>query len=254
MRRCALVMAAGAAALALPAAAELVLYSGEAFSGRSFSVMRNMSDLEIAGLNERASSAIVYRNRYEVCEHARFQGRCMVLRPGRYPSLESMGLGERISSVHLLTRTTEPTNYAPPPPPMYDSRPRKDETLFQAEVVAVRAVYGAPQQRCWIEREQASEPAVGAVVGAVLGHQVGSGRGKDVSNAAGAALGYNIARDAAGETVATRDVRKCARAPGPGKPEYWDVTYVFKGREHYMQTSSPPGRTVTVNQRGDPRG
>jgi hypothetical protein len=31
------------------------------------------------------------------------------------------------------------------------------------------------------------------------------------------------------------------------------VTYVFKGKEHRMQTTNPPPRTITVNSRGEPR-
>ena len=264
--RFAIALAASTLAFALPAAAELLLYNGEGFHGRELSVTRNLSDLSQANFNDRASSAIVYRNRYEVCEHARFQGRCVVLRPGRYPSLASMGVDNRVSSVRMLGRAEDVSNYAPPAYPVYDSRRRKNEKLFEAEVVAVRAVYGTPRERCWVEREQVAADSsgsvagavVGGLIGGVLGHQVGSGRGNDAATAAGAAagaaLGYNLARDGSGREVVTRDVRRCARAPGSGNPEYWDVTYVFKGKEHHMQTSYPPGRTVTVNGRGDPRG
>jgi uncharacterized protein YcfJ len=261
----AILLAAGALALPLSATAELVLYNGEGFHGRSLSITQNLGDLQAANFNDRASSAIVYGNRYEVCEHARFQGRCVVLRPGRYPSLAAMGLDDRISSVRMLSKmSAPPTNYAPPAYPVYDSRPRKNEKLFEARVVAVRAVYGAPQQRCWVEREQvvdnsssAAGAVVGGILGGVIGHQIGSGRGNDVATAAGAAggaaLGYNIARDSSGNVVTTRDVQKCGRAPGSGKPEYWDVAYVFDGREHHIQTAYPPGPTVTVNKRGEPR-
>jgi hypothetical protein len=32
------------------------------------------------------------------------------------------------------------------------------------------------------------------------------------------------------------------------------VTYAFRGVEHRMQTTVPPGPTVTVNEQGEPRG
>ncbi len=32
----------------------------------------------------------------------------------------------------------------------------------------------------------------------------------------------------------------------------WEVSYEFRGREHRLQMSAPPGATVTVNQRGEP--
>jgi uncharacterized protein YcfJ len=38
------------------------------------------------------------------------------------------------------------------------------------------------------------------------------------------------------------------------RADYWDVTYEFRGDEHRVQLSAPPGRTVTVNAQGEPRG
>ena len=32
-----------------------------------------------------------------------------------------------------------------------------------------------------------------------------------------------------------------------------DVTYNFRGYEHHVQTTSPPGRTILVNRQGEPR-
>ena len=256
------------ALLAVPtaASAELTLFGKEGFHGKPLSVQRNFSDIGGQGMHGNAYSAIVYKDRWEVCEHARFEGRCVVLRPGRYPTIESMGLRDGVTSVRMIARTVrvEESTSAPPAYPVYDARPRHEERLFQADVVNVRAIYGRPEQRCWVEREQVADQGnvaggavVGAIIGGVLGHQVGSGRGNDVATAAGAvggaALGANIARDANGAPVYNRDVRKCSSVPGSAKVEYWDVTYVFKGVEHHMQTSSPPARTVTVNGRGEPR-
>jgi len=39
----------------------------------------------------------------------------------------------------------------------------------------------------------------------------------------------------------------------PAPLDYWDVTYNFRGYEHYVQTTSPPGRTILVNAHGEPR-
>lgn len=248
------------------AAAEIVLYSRDNFDGRSFTATRRQGNLEREGFNDRASSAVVFGQRWEVCSAARFEGRCVVLRPGRYPSLESMGIGNSISSVRPVTRETrvDEGRFAPPPMPVYDSRRRKDERLFEAEVVAVRAVYGRPEQRCWVEREQVADRSneiggavLGGLIGGVLGHQIGSGRGNDLATGigavAGAAIGSNVARDSGGNPVYTQDVRRCERVPAGGRPEYWDVVYRFRGEEHRMQTSAPPGRTITVNRRGEPR-
>jgi hypothetical protein len=32
------------------------------------------------------------------------------------------------------------------------------------------------------------------------------------------------------------------------------VTYQFHGEQHHVQTTQPPGQTLTVNARGEPRG
>jgi uncharacterized protein YcfJ len=148
---------------------------------------------------------------------------------------------------------------------VYDARPRRDERLFEADVVGVRAVYGRPEQRCWVERERVADrgnevggAVIGGLLGGILGHQVGSGRGNDLATGvgaiAGAAIGSNVARDQAGGTpVYTQDVRRCSTVPGSGRPEYYDVVYRFRGQEHRMQTQVPPGPTITVNRRGEPR-
>jgi uncharacterized protein YcfJ len=38
-----------------------------------------------------------------------------------------------------------------------------------------------------------------------------------------------------------------------GAPAYWDVTYDYRGTQHRIQMSSPPGNTVAVNRDGEPR-
>jgi uncharacterized protein YcfJ len=258
-------------AIAAQASAQVTFYEREGFDGRSFTTERRVGNFERYGFNDRASSVVVLSERWEVCADTRFDGRCVVLRPGRYPSLAAMGMNDRVSSVRPVERTVRVTDerYAPLPVPVYDNHRRPNERLYQADVTSVRAVLGRPEQRCWVEREQVSaaqEPRgdvnvgaaiVGAVLGGVLGHQVGGGRGKDIATAggavAGAAVGANIGRDSEGRPAVTRDVQRCRDVAGQGKPDYWDVTYNFRGQEHHVQMVSPPGRTVTVNRQGEPR-
>lgn len=256
-------LAAAAVAAALPAAAEITLFGRPDFEGRSLTTAQQIRNLERADFNDRASSAIVNRGRYEVCEDRGFRGRCVVLRRGQYPSLRAMGLNNSVSSLRPVGRSArvEESRWAPPPPVAYDYRRRRDERLFEADVVAVRAVYGRPDRRCWVEREylsggQSNVPGTlaGAVIGGILGHQVGSGRGNDAATVAGAlagaAIGSNYAGDAPATTF-TRDVRRCDRVEGP--PEYWDVTYRWRGEDRYVMMTRPPGRTITVNRQGEPR-
>lgn len=255
--------ALGAAALILAAraAAQVTFYEGEGFRGRMFTTNKPVANLERYGFNDRASSAIVESGRWEVCDDAGFRGRCVVLRRGSYDSLARMGLDSRLSSVRPVGSRRHYENEAPAalPVPTYEYRRRPNERLYEAPVTSAHAVLGPPEQRCWVERERVAEPNVGgaiagAIIGGVLGHQIGSGRGQEAATVAGALAGSAIGSTAEGGGPGhDRDVRRCETVPG-GPPEYWDVTYNFRGVEHRVQLSAPPGRTITVNEKGEPRG
>jgi uncharacterized protein YcfJ len=258
-------LAVTAVTLATQASAQVTFYEREDFRGRSFTVDSQVENFGRYGFNDRASSLEVFNDRWEVCEDARFNGRCVVLRPGRYASLAAMGLNDRISSVRMVSANARIDNDRYAPARGYHRR--DNERLFEADVTSVRAVVGPPEQRCWIEhqpvaqeRSGANVPGViaGAVIGGILGHQVGSGRGNDIFTVggavAGAAVGANVGRDGGAQQVRTQDVQRCANEPSQARTEYWDVTYNFRGQDHRMQVTAPPGRTVTVNNEGEPRG
>jgi uncharacterized protein YcfJ len=261
-------LAAAAVAIATQAAAQVTLYEHDGFQGQSFTTSKQVGNLDRYGFNDRASSVVVQRDRWEVCEDARFSGRCIVLQPGRYPSLSAMGLNDRVSSVRMVNRNVrvEENRYAPTPAAVPDYRRRNNERLYEANVTSVRAVVGPPEQRCWVEREQVAQERgsanvpgaiAGAIIGGILGHQVGDGRGKDLATAggavAGAAIGSNVGRDGNAQQTTTQDVRRCENVPSQARPQYWDVSYDFRGQEHRIQMIAPPGATVTVNEQGEPR-
>jgi uncharacterized protein YcfJ len=266
-------LAVAGLAMATQAAAQITFYEREGFEGRSFTTEKDIRNFERNGFNDRASSIDVQRGRWEICEDARFGGRCVVLRPGRYPSLAAMGLNDRVSSVRTVSRNAriDDNRYAPPPAPppvaVGEYNRRNNERLYEANVTSVRAVVGPPEQRCWVEREQVVVPerskanvpgaVVGGLIGGILGHQIGNGRGNDLATVggavAGAAVGANVGRDGGGQQVQSQDVKRCENVPSNARPEHWDVTYTFRGQEHRMQTTAPPGPTVTVNDRGEPR-
>ena len=52
---------------------------------------------------------------------------------------------------------------------------------------------------------------------------------------------------------ATADVQKCQPIQSDAKPAFWNVTYMFEGREHTVQMTAPPGPTIQVNREGEPR-
>ena len=246
---------------------QAVFFEHDGFQGRSFTADSPVLDFGQFGFNDRASSVVIRGALWEVCEDVRYNGRCIVLRPGQYPTLSSMGLNDRVSSVRELAGPARLTDdrYAPPPPLTRDYGRRNDERLYQANITSVRAVVDNAGQRCWIETEQVSQgrgganvpgALLGAVIGGVLGHQVGGGTGRDVATGlgvvAGAAIGANQGRDSG--QVTTQNVQRCSSAPDQARPTYWDVTYNFRGVEHRMQMTSPPGATVQVNEQGEPRG
>lgn len=259
-------VAAAAVMLATQASAEVIFYEHDDFQGRSFSASTQMTNLQQSGFNDRASSVMVIRDRWEVCEDAQFVGRCIVLRPGRYPSLSSMNLNDRISSFRNVDRTARYNDdrYAPPAYPVYDNRRRGEERTYEATVTSVRAVMGTSNQRCWVERDRVTGyqdnnvpgAIVGALIGGVLGHQVGGGRGKDVATALGAVAGASVGSNSGdGRRSYSQGVRRCENDSygSNGRPEYWDVTYVFRNQEYRVQLSQPPGPTITVNRQGEPR-
>ena len=259
-------------AFASQASAQVTFYEKEGFEGRSFSTQQRVGNMERSGFSDRASSVIVAGQRWQACEDIRFVGRCTVLRPGQYPSLQAMGLNDRISSVRPLPaneRIAE-ADYAPMPVVAQDFRRRRNERLFDAEVTSARAVVGTPAQRCWMEREQVVQQqpqaqgnlnlpgaAIGAVIGGILGHQVGGGSGKQIATVGGvvggAALGSQYGRSSTVAAPITQDVRRCDNNAAVATPSYWDVTYEFRGQQHRVQTATAPGRTITVNRAGEPR-
>ncbi len=218
-----------------PAAAQVTFYENADFQGRHFTTQKQVANFRRFGFNDRASSVVVIGDRWEVCENVQFKGRCAVLRPGRYSSLSAMGLNDRASSVRAVGRNASiaDNRYAPAPVPVYDSRRRNNERLYEAKVTSVRAVLGSPEQRCWVEREEIVQDQ----------------RNTSLSEAIAGILGYQLA-DAQPEY---QNVQRCATVPSQGRPDHWDVTYNFRGQDHRIQTTAPPGPTVTVNAQGEPR-
>jgi uncharacterized protein YcfJ len=251
-----------------PVAAQVTFYENEGFGGRSFTTDRPLENFQRENFNDRASSVVVAGSPWEVCEDVRFSGRCVVLRAGQYPSLAAMGLNDRVSSVRAVSGDAriDDQSHAPAPIAAPDYRRRDNERLYEVNVTSVRAVVGTPEQRCWVEREQvvqdrgsANVPGAiaGALIGGILGHQIGGGTGKDVATAggavAGAAIGANVGRNGSRQQTSTQDVQRCESVPSQAQPQYWDVTYNFRGQEHRIQMTAPPGPTVTVNEQGEPR-
>jgi len=247
----------------------ITFYENDNYGGRSFTTRGEVDNFLRGGFNDRASSVVVQGEGWEVCDAAAYGGRCMVLRPGNYPSLARMGLNDRISSVRSVGASDriDDERYAPAPLPVYDARRRDNERLYQANVSSVRAVVGKPEQRCWIEQQQVPQEQTnnavpggigGALLGGILGHQIGGGSGRDVATVlgalGGAVVGSQVGKNYGNQPATkTQGVQRCTTTPASAKPDYWDVTYSFRGQEHRVQMANEPGATITVNRAGEPR-
>ena len=112
-----------------PVAPKVTFYEEEGYGGRFFTVESQLDDLRRSGFNDRASSMVVVGDRWEICDDARFAGRCVALRAGSYPSMAAMGMNQRVSSVRTLSPDTriDPDRYAPVPVPASDARRRGNE-------------------------------------------------------------------------------------------------------------------------------
>lgn len=245
--------------LSAQAAAQITFYEREGFRGRAFTTGKEVRNFERFGFNDRASSIVVDRGRWEVCEEPRYEGRCVLVRRGSYESLRDLGMNNAISSVRPAGRR-EVEEVAPVlTTPNYEYYRRPQERVFEAPVKSVRAVMGPPEQRCWVERQEmrgsdrdVGGAIAGAIIGGILGHQIGGGRGQDAATVGGAVAGAAIGSGAAGGSAYARDVRRCDTVAS-GPPAYWDVVYEFRGADHRVQMASAPGPTILVNQRGEPR-
>lgn len=146
---------------------------------------------------------------------------------------------------------------------------RQDDSMWAyAKVVSVEPVYREvrvrqPRQVCEevpvVERTYyrgGPDPGAvlfGAVLGGVIGHQFGSGRGKDVATAAGAMIGannaagntYRNARTVEREVVETR-CETVTSARYEDRLEGYDVTYRYQGHLYQTRTDYDPGRRIRV--------
>ncbi|MEO8464998.1 MAG: beta/gamma crystallin-related protein [Gammaproteobacteria bacterium] len=253
-------------------AAQITFYEGEGFRGRAFTTTsKGVEDFQRSGFNDRASSVIVDSGQWQVCQDVHFGGECVLLGPGSYDSLIRLRMNDRISSVRQADTRGHYESYQTPEPvdaPNYDYRRRPRERVYEARITSVHAVLQQQDQHCWVEREQAEDrrsndrntgaKVAGALIGGILGHQIGKG-GPAITlggAVAGGVVGSKLAqnhddREDRGDTYG-RDVRHCESSVR-GPPDYWDVTYTYGRQEHRVQMDAPPGNTILVNDRGEPR-
>jgi len=99
---------ASAARTGAPSAADIVLYAAKEYAGASQPLDQSQSDLHADALQGKATSTVIAAGTWELCQDTFYRGQCVTLGPGKYPSLEELGLTHGVGSVR---RTVDP---APP--------------------------------------------------------------------------------------------------------------------------------------------
>jgi hypothetical protein len=79
--------------------AELTLYADDDYQGRALGVVIDERTLGVLNFDKRASSVVVENNAWTLCTGEEYTGQCITLEPGRYASLQALGLDNAITSV-----------------------------------------------------------------------------------------------------------------------------------------------------------
>ena len=122
-----------------------------------------------------------------------------------------------------------------------------------------------PVQECWEEMEYYTvderprgvgvSTLFGAVIGGIVGHQFGGGKGKDVATVAGSLIGASVANDAARAkagyhtTEYSRPVKRCETRHQTHQEERIDgyrVVYAYHGQKYATRTSHDPGKRLRI--------
>jgi len=116
-----------------------------------------------------------------------------------------------------------------------------------------------PVRECWQETQHYTtyEPRhkgpgrtiAGAIIGGVVGHQFGSGRGNDAATIAGSMLGAAIAHGPVERVEYSRPVERCAtryRNRREQRIDGYDVVYRYKGQRYSTRMPYDPGRQIKV--------
>ena len=80
-------------------AADLTLYADDDYRGRALSVVIDQRELGVLNFDDNASSVVIEKGAWVLCSDEDYAGRCITLEPGRYASLQALGLNDTITSV-----------------------------------------------------------------------------------------------------------------------------------------------------------
>ena len=137
--------------------------------------------------------------------------------------------------------------------------------VLSAEPIVRYVTVRTPVKECWEETENYTvdhHPAhvggktiLGAIIGGVVGHQFGGGRGKDAATIAGSLIGASVANNAAhrnagyGRTEHSRPVTRCEtnyRSHEEERVDGYRVIYSYHGQKYSTRMPNDPGKRLRI--------
>jgi uncharacterized protein YcfJ len=112
------------------------------------------------------------------------------------------------------------------------------------------------QQQPVKDERRIAGTAIGAVVGGIIGNQVGGGDGKKIATVAGAAgggyAGSKIQKGMQERNTYTATERKCETVYDKSEKQVgYDVSYRLDGREGTVRMDRDPGGRIAVDKNGE---
>jgi uncharacterized protein YcfJ len=139
--------------------------------------------------------------------------------------------------------------------------------VISADPIVRYVTVSTPVRECWEDVEyytvnnrapgSGASTLFGAIVGGVIGHQFGSGRGNDAATVAGTLIGAAVGNDAARRSNAyqsqstqySRPVRRCdtvVRERQEERIDGYNVVYRYNGQKYATRMPYDPGRELRV--------
>lgn len=170
--------------------------------------------------------------------------------------------GLAIASLVLVAGPASAAEYA-------YSHSRHKAVYDYAKVLSVKPVVRyvtvtTPVKECWddteyytrrhVEPGRAGKTLFGAIVGGVIGHQFGSGRGNDAATIAGSLIGAAVANDRDNRPYYrtneySRPVRRCEtnyQSHQEERVDGYDVIYRYHGQKYSTRMPYDPGRKLKI--------
>lgn len=126
---------------------------------------------------------------------------------------------------------------------------RDDHSASHRECHDVEVIQKAPVK----DKDRIAGTAIGAVVGGVLGNQVGGGRGRDLATVAGAVgggiAGRKIQQNQQDKRTVTSVQERCRNvkdSSGSGAVVGYDIVYEYAGESHKARVAVDPGERIAL--------